>query len=90
MPGDSHGQRSLAGYSPESHTDSDTPEATELASTSSPKTLLQFRDVGGSDQALLTSLHQRNQKLLTPVNFVFKENSLDQASIISKNIGKPE
>ena len=58
--------------------------------TSSSKTLLHLRGVGGSDQALLTSLHQRNQKLLIPVNFVFKENSLDQASFISKNIGKTE
>ena len=79
------------GYSPSSHTESDTTEVTEHACTKAVlKTLLQFRDVGRSDRALLISLHQRNQKLLIPVNFVFKENSLDQASIISKNIGKRE
>ena len=31
LPGESHGQRSLAGYSPWSHKESDMPEATELA-----------------------------------------------------------
>ena len=29
LPGESHGQRSLAGYSPEGHTESDTTEVTE-------------------------------------------------------------
>ena len=29
LPGESHGQRSLVGYSPQGHTQSDTPEATQ-------------------------------------------------------------
>ena len=31
LPGEFHGQRSLAGYSPQSHSESDTTEATQLA-----------------------------------------------------------
>ena len=31
LPGESHGQRSLVGYSPGGHTESDTPEVTEHA-----------------------------------------------------------
>ena len=33
LPGESHGQRSLAGYSPWGHKESDTTEATEHACT---------------------------------------------------------
>ena len=33
LPGESHGQRSLAGYSPQDRTDSDRTEATEHAHT---------------------------------------------------------
>ena len=31
LPGESHGQKSLVGYSPQGHTESDTPEATQHA-----------------------------------------------------------
>ena len=37
LPGDSHGQRSLAGYSPGGHEESDTTEATKHTSTTSGK-----------------------------------------------------
>ena len=33
LPGESHGQRSRAGYSPWSHNESDTPEATKHSTT---------------------------------------------------------
>lgn len=39
------------------------------------------------DWVLSINLCQRNQKLLIPVNLVFKEISLDQAFVISENMG---
>ena len=63
LPGESHGQKGLAGYGPQGHKESDTPEATEHTGTG--WTGLEWGRVSTGEQTWSVPVHLSE---LIPVN----------------------